>query len=157
MKKVLKIVLILAVILLALDIAAFHYIKSVMPSGNGNNDIVEGYYKKFHSNAPLEMKYSQLGAYDTAYTEFSSADESIGKVRVWYPRELENGAKTWPMIIVVNASCTPASSYEPFFPSPCQLGVYRGWQRGRPDRKRENSLPYLGFHAGSAFRQCAFR
>ena len=66
MKKVLKIVLILAVILLALGIAAFHYIKSVMPSGNGNNDIVEGYYKKFHSNALLEMKYSQLGAYDTA-------------------------------------------------------------------------------------------
>ena len=111
MKKVLKIVLILAVILLALGIAAFHYIKSVMPSGNGNNDIVEGYYKKFHSNAPLEMKYSQLGAYDTANTEFSSADESIGKVRVWYPRELENGAKTWPMIMVVNASGTPASSY----------------------------------------------
>ena len=42
MKKVLKIVLILAVILLALGIAAFHYIKSVMPSGNGNNDIIEG-------------------------------------------------------------------------------------------------------------------
>ena len=79
-------------------------------------DIVEGYYKKFRSNAPLEMKYSQLGAYDTAYTEFSSADESIGKVRVWYPRELENGETTWPMIMVVNASGTPASSYEPFFP-----------------------------------------
>ena len=42
MKKVLKIVLILAVILLVLGIAAF-YIKSMMPSGDGNNDIVEGY------------------------------------------------------------------------------------------------------------------
>ena len=42
MKKVLKIVLILAVILLMLGIAAFHYIKSMMPSGDGNNDIAEG-------------------------------------------------------------------------------------------------------------------
>ena len=116
MKKVLKNVLILAVILLALGIAAFHYIKSVMPSGNGNNDIVEGYYKKFHSNAPLEMKYSQPGACETAYTDFPSDNPSIGKVRVWYPKELETGGKRWPMILVVNASGTPASSYEPFFP-----------------------------------------
>ena len=40
MKKVLVIVLILAVILLVLGIAAFYYIKSIMPSGDGNNDIV---------------------------------------------------------------------------------------------------------------------
>ncbi|MBR6705864.1 MAG: hypothetical protein IKI84_04190 [Clostridia bacterium] len=93
MKKVLKIVLILAVILLVLGIAAFHYIKSMMPSGDGNNDIVEGYYKRFHSNAPLEMKYSQLGAYETAYTEFPSANGSIGKVRVWYPRNWKTAQK----------------------------------------------------------------
>ena len=42
MKKVLKMVLILAGILLVLGIAAFYYIKSMMPSGDGNNDIVEG-------------------------------------------------------------------------------------------------------------------
>ena len=47
MKKVLRIVLILLGILLVLGIAAFHYIKSIMPSGDGNNDTVEGYYKNF--------------------------------------------------------------------------------------------------------------
>ena len=116
MKKVLKIVLILAVILLVLGVAAFYYIKSMMPSGDGNNDIVEGYYKNFQSDAPLEMKYSQLGSFETAYTEFHSDNATIGKVRVWYPKELENGEKIWPMIMVVNASGTPAASYEPFFP-----------------------------------------
>ena len=141
MKKVLKIVLILAVILLVLGIAAFHYIKSVMPSGNGNNDIVEGYYRKFHSNAPLEMKYSQLGAYDTAYTEFSSANEAIGKVRVWYPKELENGTKTWPMIMVVNASGTPASSYEPFFPRLASWGfIVVGNEDGQTGNGKTASL-----------------
>ena len=116
MKKVLTIVLILAAILLAIGIAAFYYIKSMMPNGDGNNDIVEGYYKNFQSDAPLEMKYSQLGSFETAYTEFHSDNATIGKVRVWYPKELEDGEKTWPMIMVVNASGTPAASYEPFFP-----------------------------------------
>ena len=116
MKKAVKIVLILAGILLVLGIAAFYYIKSMMPSGDGNNDIVEGYYLNFKSDAPLEMKYSQLGGFETAYTEFSSENANIGKVRVWYPKELEKGEKTWPMIMVVIASGTPAASYEPFFP-----------------------------------------
>ena len=116
MKKVLKIVSILLGILLVLGIAAFYYIKSMLPSGNGNNDIVKGYYLSFKSDAPLEMKYSQPGDYTTAYAEFPSDNESIGKIRVWYPAELESGDKPWPMIMVVNASGTPAASYEPFFP-----------------------------------------
>lgn len=116
MKKVLKIVLILAVILLVLGIAAFQYIKSMMPNGDGNNDIVESYYLNFKSDAPLEMKHSQLGPYETSYIEFASDNESIGKIRVWYPAKLESGSKSWPMIMVVNASGTPAASYEPFFP-----------------------------------------
>ena len=116
MKKVIKIVLILLAVLLALGVAAFLYIKSMLPSGDGNNDIVEGYYMNFKSDAPLEMKYSQPGSYETAYTEFSSDNESIGKIRVWYPKDLEIGDKIWPMITVVNASGTPAASFEPFFP-----------------------------------------
>lgn len=116
MKKAMKIVLFLLVVLLVLGIAAFYYIRSMLPSGDGNNDIVEGYYTNFQSDAPLEMKYSQLGPYETACTEFVSDHESIGKIRVWYPKGLEAGNKAWPMIMVVNASGTPASSYEPFFP-----------------------------------------
>ncbi len=82
MKKVLKIVLIMAVILLVLSITAVQYIKSMMPNGDGNNDIVEGYYLNFKSDAPLEVKYSQLGPYETSYIEFASDNESIGKIRV---------------------------------------------------------------------------
>ena len=84
-----------------------------MPGGDGNNDIVESYYTNFQSDAPLEMKYSQLGEYETSYTEFPSDNASIGKVRVWYPRELEDDEKNWPMILVVNASGTLAASCEP--------------------------------------------
>ena len=116
MKKLLIVLLVVLIVLAGAGIGGFLYIKSMMPNGDGNNDIVEGYYLNFKSDAPLEMKYSQLGSFETAYTEFSSDNAAIGKVRVWYPKELENGEKSWPMILVVNASGTPAASYEPFFP-----------------------------------------
>ena len=116
MKKLLIALLIVVIVLAGAGIAGYLYIKSMMPNGDGNNDIVEGYYTNFKSDAPLEMKYSQLGSFETAYTEFPSDNASIGKVRVWYPKALENGEKIWPMIMVVNASGTPAASYEPFFP-----------------------------------------
>ena len=43
MSKAMKIVLILLGIILVVVIAAFLYIKSMMPNGDGNNDITEGY------------------------------------------------------------------------------------------------------------------
>ncbi len=116
MKKAMKIVLILLGVILILLIAVFFYIKSQLPNGGGNNDITEGYYERFQSDAPLEMRYANPGAFETSYTEFVSDNASIGKVRVWYPTELESSDKVWPMVMVVNASGTPASSYEPFFP-----------------------------------------
>jgi len=115
MKKLMKIVLILSGVILILLLAGFLYIRSMMPGGDGNNDITEGYYERFTSDAPLEMKYANPGLFETGYTEYASDNESIGKIRVWYPINLESNEKKWPMIMVVNASGTPASSYEPFF------------------------------------------
>ena len=116
MKKLLIGLLVVLIILAGVGIGGYLYIKSMMPNGDGNNDIVEGYYKNFQSDAPLEMKYSQLGPFDTSYTEFASDNESISKIRVWCPKDLETDDRVWPMILVVNASGTPAASYEPFFP-----------------------------------------
>ncbi|MBQ3795205.1 MAG: hypothetical protein II842_02795, partial [Butyrivibrio sp.] len=104
MKKAMKIVLILLGVILILLIAVFFYIKSKLPNGGGNNDITEGYYERFQSDEPLEMRYANPGSFETSYTEFTSDNESIGKVRVWYPTELESSEKSWPMIMVVNAS-----------------------------------------------------
>ena len=153
MRKVLTIVLILSVILLVLGAAAVQYVKSMMPGGDGNNDIVEGYYLSFKSDAPLEVKYSQPGDYTTAYTEFPSDNESIGKIRVWYPAELESGGKSWPMIMVVNASGTPAASYEPFFPRLASWGfIVVGNEDGQTGNGETTSLTLdfmLNIPAGS--------
>ena len=115
MKTIIKIALVLLSIILTLINVTFLHIKSMLPNGAGNNDITEGYYERFQSDAPLEKKYANPGSFATSYTKFVSDNKSIGKVRVWYPTELESSERKWPMIMVVNASGTPASSYEPFF------------------------------------------
>lgn len=61
------------------------------------------------------MKYSKLGDYEVSYEEHKSDNKSIKKVRVWYPKTLENNSEKYPMIVVVNASGVPAFRYEPFF------------------------------------------
>ena len=114
MKKMTKILLVIILVLAAAGAGTYFYIKAQFPSGK-DTDITEGYYKKFHSDAELEMKYSQLGEYDVAYTEMPSENESIAKIRFWYPAELEKNDNKYPVIMVVNASGTPAASYEPFF------------------------------------------
>ena len=114
MRKILIVLLVIVLIIVAILSVGFFYLKSKLGL-SGNTDIVEGYYEAFKSDAPLEMKYSQTGSSEVGYTEFPSDNTSIGKVRVWYPKELDSNDAQWPMVMVVNASGTPVSSYEPFF------------------------------------------
>lgn len=86
MKKAMKIVLILLGVILILAIAAFLYVKSMLPNGGGNNDITEGYYERFQSDAPLEMKYANPGSFETSYTEFASDNESINYIGLYVER-----------------------------------------------------------------------
>lgn len=73
------------------------------------------YYEAFTSSAPLEQKYSQLGTYAVANTEFPSENKAIQKYLFWYPAELEKTENQYPVIVVVNASGTPAHKYEAWF------------------------------------------
>ena len=114
MKKILIVILVIVLVIAVALVAGFFYLKSKL-GVSGNTEIVEGYYEAFQSDALLEMKYSQTGGSEVGYTEFPSDNASIGKVRVWYPKELESSDGLWPMVMVVNASGTPASSFEPFF------------------------------------------
>jgi len=75
----------------------------------------ENYFTEFSSSAPLELKYSQLGEYEVSTLDDPSDNEVIKKVRFWYPSEPESSDKKVPVIVVVNASGTPAFKYEPWF------------------------------------------
>ena len=77
--------------------------------------VKEDYYTGFSSSAPLEQKYSQPGEYEVSSFDDPSDNETIKKIRFWYPSEAENNDKKYPVIVAVNASGTPAFKYEPWF------------------------------------------
>jgi len=77
--------------------------------------LADDYYASFRSECPLEQHYSQLGPHEVLQLDLPNEDERIGAIRMWYPSELEATETLWPVVVVVNASGTPASGYEPWF------------------------------------------
>lgn len=71
------------------------------------------YYQEFSSSKPLELKYSQRGSHQVAYTEIKDVGQDVGVVGIWYPNDTET--INYPMIFIVNGSNTKASTYKPFF------------------------------------------
>lgn len=104
----LKVIVIVFLIIIGLLIL-INFIFSKIPI------LKDNYYIDFKSNNILEQKYSGLGEYDVSYIKFQSEDKKIKEFRIWYPSELKCNNQTYPLIIVTNASNTPASKYEPFF------------------------------------------
>lgn len=88
---------------------------SIKGIASKNAVLAPDYYASFASAAPLEQKYSQLGSYEVASADFPSENKAIQKYRFWYPAELEKTEKQYPVILVVNASGTPAAKYEAWF------------------------------------------
>ena len=111
MKKIMKII---GVIILAIAaVAAALVVKGFIEAKKAS--VKEEYYTDFASSAPLEQKYSQVGEYEVSSFDDPSDNETIKKVRFWYPSELASNDKKYPVIVVVNASGTPAFKYEPWF------------------------------------------
>ena len=111
MKRVMKIIG--GIVLVIAAAAAALVTRGLIESKRSS--VKEDYYASFSSTAPLELKYSQLGEYEVSTLDDPSDHEAIKKVRFWYPSELENSGKKYPLIVVVNASGTPALKYEPWF------------------------------------------
>lgn len=73
------------------------------------------YSSSYHPEGVLERKYLGMGPFDVAAVEYDAEDEKIIQYKVWYPAELETASQTYPMVLIVNASDTNATRYEPFF------------------------------------------
>lgn len=83
--------------------------------GGSDATIATDYYELFQSECLLEQRYSQLGPHEALQLDLPNEDARIGAVRVWYPAELEASDASWPVVVVVNASASPASVCEPWF------------------------------------------
>ena len=113
MKKVMKIIGVIILVIAA--VVAALVIKGLIEAKK--TSVKADYYTEFSFSSPLEQKYSQLGEDEVASFDDPADNETIKKVRFWYPSELGTSDKKYPVIVVVNASGTPAFKYEPWFKS----------------------------------------
>lgn len=106
-----KIILII-VSVLALGIAAF--------TGNNKNAeqesiLPQAYEQYYQTEGAMEDRYTRKGSYAVGSLTVPSDHPSIKCIRIFYPAELSENEKQYPMILVVNGSNTPAGVYLPFF------------------------------------------
>ena len=109
MKKVLKVLGIIVLVIIGLIVILI--IKNVIDSYKPY--LKDDYYNEFTTSSPLEEKYAKLGSYEVSQVEYKA--DGVGKVRIWYPSELEKENKKYPMIVIVNASNTRARNFKPYF------------------------------------------
>ena len=115
MKKVLRIMgkVVLAILAVLLLIAIILFIRNKIQEKKPW--LPDDYYSNFTTDSPLEQKYTLRGSFETAHSVYDSDNKNIGKIHVYFPRELESNDKIYPLIMVVNGSNTRALNYLPFF------------------------------------------
>ena len=111
MSQILKIILVF-ISILALGLAAF--------TGNKKNAgqesiLPEAYEQYYQTEGPLEDMYTRKGSYAVGSLTAPSDHSAIKNIRIFYPAELSESEKRYPMILVVNGSNTPAAVYQPYF------------------------------------------
>ena len=106
-----KIILIILGVIVVLILALFLFLlwSSKQPA------VSVGYFNDVITDAPCELKYTQMGAYEVSTFEQASDNKKVGKFRVWYPAEMETSGRKYPLVVMVNGSGTPASRYEAVF------------------------------------------
>lgn len=106
-----KIVLIILGVIIAAALLLFLLLlwASKQPS------VKEGYFNEVVTEAPLEHKYTQMGDYSVSTFDQEATNKKVGRFRVWYPTEMVDSEKTYPLVVMVNGSGTPASRYEAVF------------------------------------------
>lgn len=106
MKKFGKILLIafVALIVLAGILVALLFISSNKASAP------DDYQQSVQTGGVIEEKYMKSGEYETAKYE-QSVLQGFGKFMLYYPSEISESNRTYPVIVMVNGSGTPMSKY----------------------------------------------
>jgi len=109
MKKMLKVIVIIILIIIILIVVGFALIINKLNEKSNN------YYKYSKTEQDLEKKYTDMGELEVSYKEYNVEDSIINKIEVWYPEELENSNKSYPMVLIVNGTGIKASAYKSYF------------------------------------------
>lgn len=109
MKKAIKIILLIVLAAMILTIGGCAVIFGIMNHRN------ENYWKYAKTGGDIESKYTALGPYEVSYLEFDSENEIYKKHEVWYPSEMKDTDKTYPLVIMANGTGIKSSQYKEVF------------------------------------------
>lgn len=70
----------------------------------------ENYWKFASPKGVIEEKYAALGEYEISSVQFDAGDDICKNYSVWYPKEMENGTKIYPLVLMVNGTGAKASA-----------------------------------------------
>ncbi|MBQ7824460.1 MAG: hypothetical protein IJ338_09900 [Bacteroidaceae bacterium] len=70
----------------------------------------ENYWKFANPKGVIEEKYASLGEYEVSSAQFDADNDLYKKISVWYPAELRNSKKTYPLVLMVNGTGAKASA-----------------------------------------------
>ena len=107
-------------VLLAIPIVLAAVLATVYLYADNRRDIKSGYNREIVSGGVLEAKYLAGGNFGTKKIT-AKAEAPISKYTVYYPEELEETCKTYPMILVLNGTGGKATKYE------AQFELYASW------------------------------
>ncbi|MGN1343671.1 MAG: alpha/beta hydrolase family protein, partial [Traorella sp.] len=107
MKKIVKVGICLLLLVIVLLIGIFVLI-SFQPA------VPKDFVNKVKTGSELEYKYLQKGNYNVSYME-NGAMQSFKKYEIWYPSEIKNSSKKYPVVVMVNGTGVKASKYTALF------------------------------------------
>lgn len=114
MKKFLKtigkiiITIIIIILVLILGLICWYLYEDNKPS------IKENYRSGIETGGNIEYRYLQDGDYETGKMTIKASDP-IKKYTIYYPAEMLESDKTYPMVLMVNGTGGKATKYEPQF------------------------------------------
>lgn len=115
MKKLLKVVGIIVgiIVLMSALFIAYNLINTHKTLNNPR--LPDNYYEMIQTGGELEAKYVNKGSYAVEGTCVKNENESIKNIYIYYPAELKESGKKYPLVMIVNGSQTPAKTYLPYF------------------------------------------
>lgn len=72
------------------------------------------YTETTKTGGEIEAKYLKMGGYDVAYRE-EAAEGPLKKYEVYYPSEMKNSDRTYPVVVFVNGTGVAGSKYKALF------------------------------------------
>ncbi len=78
------------------------------------NEKSTNYFKYTETDGNIETKYTAMGEQEVSYKEYNANDEKIGKYAVWYPNDLKNDDKKYPVVIFANGTGSTSATYKAF-------------------------------------------